>query len=294
MDRSAISSEISSPSHYINVLGSKMHYLEQGEGDPIVFIHGVPTNAYLWRNILPSVSANGRCIAVDLIGMGQSDKPDIEYSLFNHCDYISAFMDALHLKNITLVVHAWGSVIGLNYAMLNPDRIKALVFIESHIRPATSREMISLPVQELAGILNSEDGGYDVVMNSNYFVSKVLPSGVLRNLTEQEMEHYRQPFNSAGSCKPLWQYLQNLPLGEDNDPVTQLIERYSQALTQSTHPKLMMYAMPGFITTMDTIQWAKQNLSELSLVDIGDGLHYPQESNPQAICKAINHWYRTL
>ncbi len=278
-------------SKYVEVNGSKMHYIEQGSGDPIVFIHGVPTSSYLWRNIIPSLAEHGRCIAVDLIGMGWSDKPDIKYRVFDHIDYFDGFIKALGLKNVTLVMHAWGSVIGFDHAMRNEDNIKALAFMESHVRPATKWDMVSLPVQELTAVLEMPDGGYDIIMNSNYFVNKVLPSGVLRKLTTEEMAAYRAPFTEEHTCRPLWQYLQDLPLGDGPKDVVDLIANYSKKLQKSTLPKLMLYAVPGFITTIDTVTWAKDNLPNLKLVDIGDALHYAQESNPQFIEQALKDWF---
>jgi len=152
--------------------------------------------------------------------------------------------------------------------------LKPSLFFESHLRPPTGREMVSLPVQELASVLDSDDGGYDVIMNSNYYVNKVMPSGVLRPLSAAEMRYYQEPFTQPGSCRPIWQYLQDLPLGDESSEVSELISQYSISLTQSSLPKLMMYAVPGFITTIDTVMWARDNLSQLTLVDLGDALHY--------------------
>ncbi len=281
-------------SKYVDVFGSKMHYIEEGEGDPIVFLHGIPTSSYLWRNVIPHLSKSARCIAVDLIGMGKSEKPDLEYSIFEHIKYVEAFIESLKLKNVTLVLHAWGSVIGFDYAMRHQDNLKALAFMEAHVRAAIDWDMVSLPVQELASVLDSKDNGYDVIMNSNYYVNKVMPSGVLRRLSEEEMEHYREPFATPGSCKPIWQYLQELPLGDDNNDVVKLIDNYSKALCASPVPKLMLYAVPGFITTIDTVKWARDHLSNLELVDIGDALHYAQESNPQRIGEELATWYESL
>lgn len=281
-------------SHTVDVFGSKMHYIDEGQGDVILFIHGVPTSSYLWRNIIPTMSTRARCIAVDLIGMGQSDKPDIAYRIFDHINYLEGFIEALGLKNVTLVMHAWGSVIGFDYAMRHQENIKALAFLEAHVRPATNWEMVALPVQELAVLRDSEDGGYDVLMNSNYYVNKVMPNGVLRRLTETEMQHYREPFAEPGSCRPIWQYLQDLPMGEGPEDVVELISNYSEALTQSEIPKLMLYAVPGFITTIDTVQWALNNLPNLTQVDIGEALHYAQESNPEKIASELFDWYGSL
>lgn len=293
-DRPSVSAEFPFESRFVDVLGTKIHYVEQGEGDPILFLHGVPTSSYLWRNVIPYLSDYGRCIAVDLVGMGKSEKPDIEYRVFDHIQYIDAFIDSLKLNNITLVVHGWGSVIGFDIAMRHPSKIKGVAFLESHIRPVRDWTMVALPVHELSQVLHLPDGGYDIIMNSQYFVNKVLPAGVLRKLSDEELSCYRAPFANPGSCLPLWQYLQDLPLGQGPSDVVQLITSYSEQLQASTVPKLMMYAVPGFITTMATVEWAKANLPELTLVDLGEALHYAQESNPEAIGQAIRAWYKDL
>lgn len=289
-----ISADFPFKSHYLDVLDSKMHYVDEGTGDPMLFFHGIPTSSYLWRNVIPTLTDKARCVAFDLIGMGKSGKPDIKYSIFEHIDYVDNFVKQLDLKNITLVLHGWGSLIGFNYAMRYPENIKAIIFLESHIRPPTHREMISLPVQELASVLATPDGGYDTIMNSDYYIKKILPTGILRKLSDEEMAVYQAPFEKPDSCKPIWQYLQELPLGEERTPVVDLINRYSKFLTESELPKLMLYAVPGFVTTIDTVCWARDNLKNLTLVDMGDALHYVQESNPQRIAEEIHKWYITL
>lgn len=288
----AISAAFAYKANFVEVNGAKLHYIEEGQGRPILFLHGIPTWSYLWRNVIPYLSDQAHCIAVDLMGMGKSDKPDITYSVFEHIDYITGFIEALDLRDVTLVMHGWGSIIGFHYAMTHPDNIYGLAFLESHIRPVTEIDMVSLPLLEMASVMSSEDGGYDIVMNSNYFVNTVMPSGVLRTLTDEEMQQYQMPFQTPGSCQPLWQYLQELPLGTSGDPkVLELITQYSQQLTQSDLPKLMLYAIPGFITTIDTVRWAKDNLPNLTLVDIGDALHYAQESNPEKIGAELATWF---
>ncbi|MCD6056361.1 MAG: haloalkane dehalogenase, partial [Gammaproteobacteria bacterium] len=176
-----------------------------------------------------------------------------------------------------------------------PHRIKGLAFLESYLRPAANIDMVSLPLLEMASVLNTPDGGYDVIMHSNYFINKVMPSGILRTLTEAEMTQYQLPFQTPGTCKPLWQFLQELPLGEeDPSPILDLIRQYSTALTRSPVPKLMFYAVPGFLTTIETVQWAKSNLPNLTLVEIGDALHYPQESDPKTVGTELAKWYQQI
>ncbi len=281
-------------SRFVEVNGSEMHYIDEGQGEVILFLHGVPTSSYLWRNVIPYLTDTNRVIALDLIGFGQSAKPKADYHVKSHIDYVSAFIDKLELKNIVLVMHGWGGVIGFSLAMANQDNFRGLAFLETHIRANDDWDMVSLPVQELAQILSQDDGGYDTIVNTNYYVDKVFPKGILRTLSAEEMEAYRQPFNSPESREPIWQYLQDLPLGHPREDVLKLINTYSRALCESSIPKLMMYAVPGFITTMETVAWTQAHLKNLTLQDIGDALHYAQESKPETIGTVLGDWLREI
>lgn len=201
-------------SHFVSVKGSNMHYYDLGSGDPILFLHGIPTNAYLWRHIIPALSAQARCIAPDLIGMGQSDKPDIAYRIFDHIAYLDEFIDALKLKNITLVLHGWGSVAGFDYARRHEKNIKAIAFYESHVQPVTDWSQLSLPVQQFATLLSRPGASYRAIIKQNYFIEKLLPRSAIQGLSPEVMTHYRTPFLTPESRKPLWQYLNDLPLGK--------------------------------------------------------------------------------
>lgn len=275
--------------HDIEVLGSNMHYLEQGSGDPILFLHGVPTSSYLWRNVIPHLAPLGRCIALDLIGMGKSDKPDIEYSILDHIKYVNAFIEKLNLKRITLVMHGWGSIIGCHYAMEHEKNCRGLVFYESYLRPLNSED-ISLPYQEQ--ILSLQE--HDLMSQSTYFVDTVLPQTMIRPLSQEELTHYREPYLQKTSAKPLQTYLKELPRGEGNGKVDQLIAEYSKKLMQSHLPKLLLYSIPGFITTVATLMWAKKHLPNLELIEIGEELHYAQESNPNLMGEMISAWLQAI
>jgi haloalkane dehalogenase len=281
-------------STYIDINGSKLHYVQQGEGDPVIFLHGIPTWSYIWRNILPPLAKYCHCIAPDLIGMGKSDKPDIDYTIFEHIEFIEALIDKLQLKNITFVMHGWGSLIGFHYASRHPENVKGLAFLESHLRPVVEKDMVALPVRARASVLESADGGKDVILNSNYYVNKVMPAGVIRKLTEEELTAYQEPFKLPGSTKPIWQYLQDLPISKQHTDVSELIANYSNFLQASDLPKLLLYAMPGFNTSIETIIWAKENLPNLAVIEIEDALHYAQESHPRELSNAILDWYKTL
>lgn len=286
-----ISAQCNYPSRFLPVKESKIHYIEAGEGDPILFLHGMPTSSYLWRNIIPALSDKAHCVAPDLIGMGASGKPNIDYTLFQHIDYIESFIKKLKLKNITLVLHGWGSLIGFDYARRHSENIKAMAFFESHIRPTTDWEMLSLPVQQLATMLHRPGASYRAIVEKNYLVNKLLPNGVLRTLTAEELAQYKKPFPTPESRKPLWQYIQELPLGDNQGKVIRVIEKYSKWLQEAPQPKLMMYAIPGFITTIDSVRWAKNHIPNLTLVELQDALHFAQESMPDVFSHELREWY---
>lgn len=279
-------------SAYVDVLGSKMHYLEAGAGDPILFLHTIPTSSYVWRNVIPHLATMGRCIAPDLMGFGKSDKPAIEYTIFDHIKYITQFIQALDLHRITLVMHGWGSIIGLSYAMKHEDRINGLVVYEGYIRPIDNTN-ISLPYHEQVTTLQEQQHVLDIVANGTQFVDLVLPQSMMCELTEKDMNYYREPFQQSGSGKPLQQYLNELPGGQ-NTEVNQLINDYSKQLVHSKLPKLLLYSLPGFVTTIGTIMWARDNLTQLEIVDIGEELHYAQESYPNEMSETISIWLQGL
>lgn len=274
-------------SHYAEVYGSRMHYIEQGHGDPILFLHGVPTSSYLWRNIIPHLSPLGRCIAVDLIGMGKSDKPNIDYTIFDHIKYVEKFIEVMNLKRVTLVMHDWGSILGFNYAMKHEENCKGLIFYEAYVRPLTEEDM-SLPYREQLFILQEQENKKE--MDGQHFVDTVLPQGMLRAFSAEEMQHYRQPFIGKEADKPLHQYLRDLPRGDGQSKLDKLVAEYSEKLTRSNLPKLMLYSLPGFITTMETAMWAKKNLPRLEIADIGESLHYAQETDPFMMGETMSIW----
>lgn len=289
MIKEGISDKFAYPSKYIEIFGSKMHYVEAGQGEPILLLHGIPTSSYVWRNVIPYLAPLGRCIAPDLIGFGRSDKPDIDYSILDHIKYIEQFIAALHLKKITLVMHGWGSLIGFTYAMAHEQNCKGLVFYEAFLRSSNGTDL-SLPFQEQLMMLESEENIADLVTNGASFVDKVIPQHVMRQLSDKEMEHYREPFLQEGAGKPILQYLKELPHGSGKSTVETLITDYSKKLTKSKLPKLMLYSVPGFITTIATVMWAKDNLPNLEIVDLGEELHLVQESNPKLLGEAISVW----
>ena len=293
MESEWISEKVSYPSKYVEVCGSKMHYIESGEGNPILFLHGIPTSSYLWRNIIPHLSSLGRCIAPDLIGFGLSDKPNIEYSVIDHIKYIEQFIASLNLEKITFIMHGWGSVIGFDYAMRHENNCMGLVFYEAFLRSVNGDD-ISLTYQEQLAEFADQDSISDLVINGSAFIDKMILQNVMRQLSNEEMNQYRKPFLVSGASKPILQYFKELPRGDGLGKIDQLIANYSQKLTQSNLPKLMLYSVPGFITTIATIMWAKENLPNIEITEIGEELHLAQESYPQLIGETISVWLQGI
>lgn len=278
-------------SKFIDVFGSKMHYLEAGEGDPILFLHGVPTSSYIWRNIIPHLQSLKRCIAVDLIGFGKSDKPNINYSIDDHITYLNGFISALNLKNITLVMHGWGSVIGFDYAMRNEKNCQGLIFYESFLR-TINESNYSLPFHEQYAEWSESSTSHDLVTEGASFVDKVMPQQIMKKLSSDDLNEYRQSFTGNDSGKPIRQYINELTA--NTEIVDRIIKNYTDKLITSKIPKLMLYSIPGFITTIATVMWAKENFTNLEVVDIGEEFHLAQESNPDLIGETISVWLQGI
>jgi len=286
----SISAEFPFDSRFIKVEGSRIHYIEKGAGDPVLFIHGNPTSSYLWRNIIPHVSPVGRCIAMDLIGMGRSDKPDIEYRFDDHVKYVDGFISAMGLENVTLVIHDWGSALGIHYARRNEKNVKGIVFMEAIIRPFPPLD----PSTEMGRTFiafRTPDVGWDIIVNQNVFVEKILPGMVVRGLTEEEMDVYRAPFLDPESRKPVWRWPNEIPIKGEPVDVDAIIQASNVWLTGTNLPKLLFYGHPGAILNENMVKWCMENMRNLKTVDIGPGLHYIQEDNPHLIGEELAKWY---
>jgi haloalkane dehalogenase len=281
------------PANYINVGGTSMSYIEAGQGDTILFLHGVPTSSFLWRNIIPHLATLGRCIAPDLIGFGRSAKPHIAYSVDEHLAYLEQFIAEMNLKNITFIMHGFGSLLGFHYAMQHEKNCKGLVFYESFLH-SMRQEYLSLPFQEQIISLNNKhklekDNHYELT-----FVDTMISQACIHPIAKEIMQQYRQPFLQAGATLPVVSYLNALSKDQADNKIDSLITAYSNQLTRSLLPKLMLYSTPGFITTMETVMWAKAHLPNLELIDIGEELHLAQETCPQLIGEAISVWLQAI
>ncbi len=288
-----ISAEFPFESKFIEVLGSKMHYIDEGEGTPFLFLHGNPTSSYLWRNVIPHVKPLGRVIAVDLIGMGKSDKPDIDYRFPTHIKYIDEFIRLLDLKNMVLVIHDWGSGIGFNYAMNNESNVKGIVCMEAMIKPMYWKQFPLLP-RFLFRRFRHPIKGRKMIVKNNFFIEKVLPNFVVRKLTKEEMDFYREPFLEESSRKPVLVWPNEIPIDGLPADNAEIVQNYYNKLKLSEIPKLLFWAKPGAILKEKDINQFKQKIKNLQDVFLGKGKHYLQEDHPDKIGKSIVEWYRSL
>lgn len=280
-------------SKFVVVQGSHMHYVEEGAGDPVVFLHGNPTSSYLWRNVIPHLSPLARCIAPDLIGMGESDKPDIEYRFFDHAGYVDGFIEALDLRNITFVVYDWGSALGFHYARRHQDNVKGLAFMEAIVRPLTWDEWPEQSRQAFQAF-RTPGVGEKMILEENAFVEQVLPGAILRKLSDEEMDRYREPFPDPASRRPTWRWPNEIPVEGEPPDVVEAVQAYADWMGESDIPKLLLYANPGAIIREPLLAWCRDNFRNLKTVDIGPGVHFLPEDRPHEIGEAVAEWYRGL
>jgi haloalkane dehalogenase len=279
---------------YTEVLGSRMAYIDEGQGDALVFLHGNPASSYLWRNIIPHLSSQYRCIAPDLIGMGRSDKPDIGYRFVDHARYIAAFLDALELQRITFVLHDWGSALGFDWAVSHPERVHALAFLEAIIAPVPSWDAFSDVARPTFQGFRTPEVGERLVYDENVFIERMLPGSIVRKLSEAELDQYRAPFRVRNARKPMLVWPRELPIAGEPADVIAIVERYRTWLTQSSLPKLLLTADPGGLIRAPLIAWCQQNLPNLEVASVGAGIHYLQEDNPDGIGRQLATWRASL
>lgn len=291
-----ISSAFSYDSKFVEVLGSRLHYVDKGAGQPILFLHGNPTSSYLWRNVMPHVEARGRVIALDLVGFGKSDKPDIGYSFQDHARYLAGFIDALDLTGLTLVLHDWGTVLGLDYASRHEDRVEAVAFMEALIPPAFPMQHYADfgPFEETFRGFRDPVVGPQMIVEQNVFIEGLLPGSVLRELGPAEMTAYREPFLEPAARKPILVWPNELPIEGTPARNAEVILAVGEWLKSSDMPKLLQYVSPGAIVTPDSAAWMAETYRNLETQFVGYGLHYIQEDNPEAIGRGIADWMRRI
>jgi haloalkane dehalogenase len=269
----------------VRVLDTEMSYVEVGEGRPIVFLHGNPTSAYLWRNIIPHVTAHGRCLAPDLVGMGRSGKmPNGSYRFADHVRYLDAWFEALGLtRDVVLVVHDWGSALGFHRAARHPEQVRGIAYMEALVSPM-SFDDFTPPRRELFQAIRSSQGER-MILDENLFVEGVLPRGVIRELDPAERDAYRAPFLERADRLPTLVFPRELPIDGEPAEVVAAVERYGRFLATSLLPKLLILAEPGAVLTGRAREFCRSfpNQSEVTV----KGRHFLQEDSPHEIGRAV-------
>lgn len=293
-----ISSEFPYQKKKVSVQGSNMAYVDEGDGPAVLFLHGNPTSSYLWRNIIPHMLMSGyRAIAPDLMCMGDSDKPDITYTFDEHAEYLDSFIVSLGLKDITLVIHDWGSALGMRYARLNPANVRALSFMEAIFPPGMPSPPYEAmgPIGDIFKNLRTQGIGEEMVLNKNFFVEEVLSKmGVARPLTTAEMTHYRAPYPTPQSRLPTLQWPREIPIAGEPKATFDAITANGQWLGQSRLPKLYFYASPGALNPEPVVQWLIANVPNMESRFLGKGVHYLQEDHPDLIGTGLVDWLRRI
>lgn len=281
---------------FIAVKGKHIAYAQMGEGDPILFQHGNPTSSYLWRNIMPKLADYGRCIAVDLIGMGDSDKLEDSgqdsYTFAQHQEYLDAAWEEMGVtEKVILVVHDWGSALGFHWANRHREAIKGIAYMEAIVQPMSWAEWPEAATEIFQNFRS--EAGEEMILENNLFVERVLPGSVIRDLTEAEMKVYRRPYLKAGEDRrPTLTWPRQIPLGGEPADVVALVQDYADWLSTSQVPKLFINADPGAILIGKQREFCR-GWPETTEVTVKGG-HFLQEDSPSEIAEALVNWISQL
>ena len=280
----------------ITINNKTMSYIDEGEGDAIIFQHGNPTSSYLWRNVMPHLEGQGRLIACDLIGMGDSEKltnsgPD-SYNYFEHRDFLFTLLEELNIgKQVVFVIHDWGSALGFDWSFQNQDRVQGIAYMEGIVKPVTWDEWPENATKVFQGFRS--EAGESMVLDKNIFVERVLPSSIMRELSEEEMNEYRRPFLKPGEDRrPTLSWPRQIPIQGEPKEVVEVVENYSKWLSSSDLPKLFINADPGSILTGKQREFCRSwpNQEEVTV----KGTHFMQEDSPDEIGKAVSRFVSKL
>ncbi len=291
-----ISDQMPYEKHFQEVDGKRIAYVDQGEGDPIVLLHGNPTSSYLWRNVIPELVGSGRVIAPDLIGQGDSEKLPASdgpgrYGFHTAYHYLDGLLAALGLdRDVTLVVHDWGSGLGFHWASRHPDAVKAIAYMEAIVMPMTWDDWPETARGIFQGFRSEK--GEDLILKRNMFVEAVLPGSVLRGLTDVEMAHYRRPFELEEDRRPTLSWPREIPMEGEPPEMVRLVEEYGRWLAASPVPKLFVNADPGSILIGRQREFCRgwPNQTEVTV----KGSHFLQEDSPVEIGQAVARWLAAL
>ncbi|MBS1677639.1 MAG: haloalkane dehalogenase [Actinobacteria bacterium] len=274
----------------IPVLDSNMAYREAGSGTPIVFLHGNPTSSYLWRNVMPGLGKPGRLLAPDLIGMGSSGKPSIDYRFDDHSRYLDAWFDAMSLDQAVLVGHDWGSVLALDRAARKPGSALGLVLLEAVLHPVAWDEFPPSG-QELFRAFRTPAVGERMLLEENLLIERALQGQIVRELEGEELQAYRAPFPTPESRRPLLQWPREIPIDGEPADVTARAQAYVEWMASTPEvPKLLLTFEGAPWSGDEVVEWSERNVAGLEVVACGPAGHHAPEDQPEAIAAAISEW----
>lgn len=275
----------------IEVLDSNLHYEDSGSGTPIVFLHGNPSSSHAWRGVLPAIGEPARLLAPDLIGMGRSGKPDIDYSFADHARYLDAWFDALGLENAVLVGHDWGGALAFDWAARHPDQVRGVAFFETIVRPMSWSELGEGPRTRAEAMRSAK--GEALVLDQNFFIETAYTGGVLNPLSPERLAPYLAPYPTRESRRPVLRWARSLPLDGEPADVAAAVARYDTWLADSTTvPKLLLTfdSSPTLLVTAEVAAWCRDNIADLEIEHLGPAGHHATEDQPEAIGTAITAW----
>lgn len=275
------------------ILGQEMAYIDEGQGRPVVFLHGNPTSSYLWRNIIPYVSQDYRVIAPDLIGMGDSGKPDIHYDYTEQARYLHQLLDELDLNDAVLVVHDWGSALGFHYARTRSDRISAIAFMEATLPPDYPIPSLAAmgPSAEFLRNVRTPGIGETMILEQNFLIDQFLRAELPEGAQKDEIiAEYNRYYPTEESRKPLLQWLRAIPIGGHPAKVHDIGLLNNQWLLESDIPKLLFHVTPGVLVGEATVTFMTENASNLDVIELGPGGHFLQETYSDEIGKGLANW----
>ncbi len=280
------------PKNFATVKGHQMAFVDEGQGECFLFIHGNPTSSYLWRDVIREVIDSGRCVAPDLIGMGDSERladpgPD-RYTFAEHSAFLDAFIEAvLPDEPVWLVIHDWGSALGFDWARRHPDRVKGIAYMEAVVMPLNWSDWPKAATEIFQGFRSPN--GESLVLEKNMFIEGVLPMSIIRKLDDAEMNEYRRPFVDGGETRrPMLTWPRQIPIENEPEDVVEIVKAYGEWLSATDIPKLFVNADPGAILRGRQREYCRSwpNQTEVTV----EGIHFIQEDSGSTIGKAIKHW----
>lgn len=274
------------------VHGVNLHYVESGQGKTVLFLHGLSASSYMWKEVLSHVSSKARCIALDFIGMGESDKPKIDYDTADYLFYLDAFIEALNLTDITLVMYGWATIIGFSYAQKHPDKISGLVFADPYLTMKKNLQNVPMVLQEISALAknNPDEMKKKYIDENSHLVDKIVQSSRMNKLPAESMKYYEKMYSSKESREIFIRVMLDNPYVNPKSSAIAYIEKYAEWLKETRIRKLMLYVKPGFVGTTDTVNWGQTNFVEFKAVNVGAGISFFPELSPEPFANALLEW----